>query len=144
MRSNTCYVVLRMSNAYHVSKECIRSSQNSIWAGKRVGCLPQQGTPATLCYFDGTELLGGFLFWLHRDAACVRTKPLMDRKPSMGWGCFEVPQRSQHDLDCLKNLQGIWKAAVASCIAFFLKGGWLLQWSKGHNLWSLHSCWWHQ
>lgn len=113
-----------MSNAYHVSNECIRTFQNGIWAGKRVGCLPQQDTLATLCYFDGTELLGGFLGWLHRDVACLRTKPLMDKKPSMTGGCFEVPQRSQHDLDCLqgKNLQGFSKATVAPCTShFFLR-----------------------
>lgn len=72
--SNTCYIVLRMSNEYHVSTECIRSFQNCVWAGKGVGCLTQQDTPATLCCFDGTTQLGGFHDWLLRNAACVRTK----------------------------------------------------------------------
>lgn len=112
-----------MSNAYHVCNERIKCFQNCIRTSKGVGYLTQQDTLAhVLLWWHRTARRVSWL--LHRDVACIRTNPLMDTKPSMASGCFEMPQRSQHNLDCLqvKNLQGFWKTTVAPPTSrFFLR-----------------------
>lgn len=143
-RSNTCYIVPRMSNEYHVSTECIRTFQNCVWAGKGVGCLSQQDTRATLCYFDGTVLLGGFHDWLLRNAACVRTKATDGQEI---WHDL-VPVSQCHTQSWLSLSQESAELLTSYCcplwITFLTEGCWLQLWSKGHNFWFLHSYWWHQ